>query len=96
MNITESPKYAKMCAEYLTFTKIELDALKFSIEQADFEQVHNIGHKIKGTSGAYQLSDISRAAEKLQLTADSKDAAGLEPAFNELYELVENTLQKYE
>ena len=93
MNITESPQYAQMCRDYLTFSKSELDGLKSSIAQADFEQIHSVGHKIKGTSGAYQLSDISQAAEKLQQTADNKDTAGLEPAFNELYALIEETLR---
>ena len=93
MNITESPKYAQMCRDYLTFSKSELDGFRSSIAQADFEQIHSVGHKIKGTSGAYQLSDISRAAEKLQQTADNQNTAGLESAFNELYRLIEETLQ---
>ena len=93
MNIMESPKYIQMCRDYLAFSKSELDDLKSSIAQADFKQIHSIGHKIKGTSGAYRLSDISRAAEKLQQTADNQNTAGLEPAFNELYKLIEETLQ---
>jgi HPt (histidine-containing phosphotransfer) domain-containing protein len=93
MNVTESPKFAQMCRDYLTYSKAELDDLKPAIEKADFERIHQISHKIKGTSGAYQLTDVSKAAEGLQNIADNKDAAGLKKVFDELCELVENKLQ---
>ena len=93
MNITESPKFAKMCRDYLAFLKEELDTLRQDVEQMNFERVHRIAHKTKGTSGAYKLDDISSKARALQESADAGDGQRLTVAFDELYDLVKVTLQ---
>lgn len=93
MNITESPKFTKMCNDYLVHLKGELDYLRQAVEEADFEQVHQIAHKAKGTSGSYQLNDISSKARALQESADAKDAERLKDTFEELYDLVTDRLQ---
>jgi len=82
-----------MCHDYLECLIGELDNLKASIEQNDFEQIHQISHKAKGTAGTYKLNEISQAAERLQELADLKNSAELQEAFDELYSHVVDNLQ---
>ena len=93
MNITESPKFAQLCRDYLGHCKTELDTIRPAVAQKDFATIHSVGHKIKGTAGAYQLTEISQAARVLQETADNQDTVHLAQAFDTLYSLVDNGLQ---
>jgi HPt (histidine-containing phosphotransfer) domain-containing protein len=93
MDITKSAQYAQMCRDYLEFSRAEVESLRPAVEQADFETIHIVAHKIKGTSGSYQLREVSQAAERLQEAADNRDAERLKTALDEVYNLIQDTLR---
>ncbi len=57
---------------FLENKKKEIDFLKDSLKQNDFESIRLIGHKIKGSAGGYGFFQIARIGERLEWAAKNR------------------------
>jgi HPt (histidine-containing phosphotransfer) domain-containing protein len=56
----------------------ELDALRVALEAADFEQLRQLGHRMKGVGNSYGFEQVSVLGKQIEDGAKSGDRAGLE------------------
>lgn len=67
---------------YIDKRHVDLEKMKACIEQGDFEEIRNIGHKIKGSGGGYGFQGLTLIGAKIETAAkvENKDEilAGLE------------------
>jgi HPt (histidine-containing phosphotransfer) domain-containing protein len=56
----------------------ELDTLKVALASADFEQLCQLGHRMKGVGNSYGFDHVSTLGKYIEDGARSGDRAGLE------------------
>lgn len=56
----------------------EVDALREALGAADFEQLRQLGHRMKGVGNSYGFERISQFGKQVEDGARSADRAGLE------------------
>ena len=55
-----------------------------ALDEGDFKQVSSLGHRIRGTAGFYDFTDLSRLGAELDLAATRKDRAAVEALLDAL------------
>jgi HPt (histidine-containing phosphotransfer) domain-containing protein len=58
----------------------ELDALRVALAAADFEQLRQIGHRMKGVGTSYGFTHVSSIGKSIEDGARSGDRASLDAA----------------
>lgn len=61
----------------------ELDALKAALAAADFEQLRQLGHRMKGVGNSYGFEQVSLLGRRVEDGARSGDRAALEACLAE-------------
>src|SRR3954451_4739091 len=56
----------------------ELDTLRVALASADFEQLRQLGHRMKGVGNSYGFERVSVIGKQIEDGARSGDRAGLE------------------
>ena len=56
----------------------ELDALRIALAAADFEQLRQLGHRMKGVGNSYGFTHVSTLGKHIEDGARSGDKASLE------------------
>ena len=56
----------------------ELDTLRSALEGGDFEQLRQLGHRMKGVGNSYGFEKVSLLGKQIEDGATSNDRAGLE------------------
>src|SRR5688572_4582191 len=56
----------------------EVDTLKVALASADFEQLRQLGHRMKGVGNSYGFERVSDIGKQIEDGARSGDRAGLE------------------
>ena len=56
----------------------ELDALRVALAAADFEQLRQLGHRMKGVGNSYGFAHVSVLGQEIEDDARSGDRASLE------------------
>src|ERR1700741_2568686 len=56
----------------------ELDALRVALAAADFEQLRQLGHRMKGVGNSYGFAHVSVLGQEIEDGARSGDRASLE------------------
>lgn len=56
----------------------ELDALKAAVGSGDFEQLKQLGHRMKGVGNSYGFAPISEYGKAIEDGAKAADKAGIE------------------
>ena len=56
----------------------ELDALRVALAAADFEQLRQLGHRMKGVGNSYGFEQISVLGKQIEDHAKIKDLTGLQ------------------
>src|SRR2546421_875982 len=56
----------------------ELDALKVALAAADFEQLRQLGHRMKGVGNSYGFAHVSTMGKLIEDGVRSGDRAGLQ------------------
>jgi HPt (histidine-containing phosphotransfer) domain-containing protein len=56
----------------------ELDSLRVALAAADFEQLRQLGHRMKGVGNSYGFATVSVIGKQIEDGARSGDRAGLE------------------
>ncbi len=61
----------------------EVDTLKAALAAADFEQLRQLGHRMKGVGNSYGFEHVSVFGRQIEDGARSGDRAGLPPPLNQ-------------
>jgi HPt (histidine-containing phosphotransfer) domain-containing protein len=63
---------------FLNNRKKELDALRAALASADFEQLRQLGHRMRGVGNSYGFERVSMLGKHIEDGARSGDKASLE------------------
>lgn len=63
---------------FLNNRKKELDALRVALAAADFEQLHQLGHRMRGAGNSYGFERVSLIGKQIEDGARTGDKASLE------------------
>ena len=63
---------------FLKNRRKEVDTLKVALASADFEQLRQLGHRMKGVGNSYGFERVSDIGKQIEDGARSGDRAGLE------------------
>src|SRR5438270_6159003 len=61
----------------------ELQTLRVALASADFEQLRQLGHRMKGVGNSYGFAHVSTLGKQIEDGARSGDRAGLEARIRE-------------
>ena len=71
---------------FMSNRKKELDTLRVALAAADFEQLRQLGHRMKGVGNSYGFSHVSTLGKHIEEGARSGDRGALEAHIGEYAE----------
>ena len=74
----------------------ELDALRVALASADFEQLRQLGHRMKGVGNSYGFSRVSTLGKHIEDGARSGDRALLQASITEYDDYLSKVQIAYE
>jgi HPt (histidine-containing phosphotransfer) domain-containing protein len=74
----------------------ELDTLKVALASADFEQLRQLGHRMKGVGNSYGFEHVSTMGKYIEDGARSGDRAALQASISEYAEYLAKVQITYE
>ena len=74
----------------------ELDSLRVALAAADFEQLRQLGHRMKGVGNSYGFTHISTLGRYIEDGARSGDRASLQARISEYEEYLSKVQITYE
>jgi HPt (histidine-containing phosphotransfer) domain-containing protein len=74
----------------------ELDSLKLALASGDYEQLRQLGHRMKGVGNSYGFARVSTLGKLIEDGARSRDNAGLEAHIAEYGEYLSKVQVVYE
>jgi len=81
---------------FMSNRKKELDTLRVALASADFEQLGQLGHRMKGVGNSYGFSHVSTLGKYIEDGARSGDRAGLEARIAEYADYLSKVQIAYE
>lgn len=87
-DIKKAKAWAELTSRYLDHLPGQLEGLRAFLDVKDFRKIKEGAHRIKGTSGTYRLSAISKGAAELEIFADKENAEGIDVAIKEMMRLI--------
>ena len=74
----------------------ELDALRVALAAADFEQLRQLGHRMKGVGNSYGFTQVSTIGKYIEDGARSGDKASLQATISEYDQYLSKVQIAYE
>ena len=74
----------------------ELDALRVALASADFEQLRQLGHRMKGVGNSYGFARVSTIGKVIEDGARSGDRASLQASITEYGDYLSKVQIAYE
>jgi HPt (histidine-containing phosphotransfer) domain-containing protein len=74
----------------------ELDTLRVALASADFEQLRQLGHRMKGVGNSYGFARVSTLGKHIEEGARSGDRAALQASINEYQDYLSKVQIAYE
>jgi HPt (histidine-containing phosphotransfer) domain-containing protein len=74
----------------------ELDALRVALAAADFEQLRQLGHRMKGVGNSYGFTHVSTLGKYIEDGARSGDRAALQARISEYQDYLSKVRIAYE
>ncbi|MBW8905869.1 MAG: Hpt domain-containing protein [Betaproteobacteria bacterium] len=71
---------------FMSNRRKELDTLRVALAAADFDQLRQLGHRMKGVGNSYGFSHVSTLGKHIEEDARSGDRAALESRIGEYAE----------
>lgn len=81
---------------FLSNRRKELDNLRVALASADFEQLRQLGHRMKGVGVSYGFDHVSTLGKHIEDGARSGDRAGLEARITEYADYLSKVQIAYE
>jgi HPt (histidine-containing phosphotransfer) domain-containing protein len=81
---------------FMTNRRKELDTLRVALAAADFEQLRQLGHRMKGVGNSYGFNHVSTLGKYIEEGARSGDRAALEARIVEYADYLAKVQIQYE
>ncbi|HEY3073750.1 MAG TPA: Hpt domain-containing protein [Burkholderiales bacterium] len=81
---------------FMSNRRKELDTLRVALASADFEQLRQLGHRMKGVGNSYGFNHVSTLGKYIEDGARSGDRAGLAARIAEYAEYLSKVQIAYE
>src|SRR6187549_545969 len=81
---------------FMSNRKKELDSLRTALAAADFEQLRQLGHRMKGVGNSYGFTHVSTLGKYIEDGARSGDRASLQARISEYEEYLSKVQITYE
>ena len=81
---------------FLGNRKKELEALRVALASADFEQLRQLGHRMRGVGNSYGFERVSEIGKHIEDGAGSGDKASLEAQINAYSDYLSKVQVAYE
>ena len=81
---------------FMSNRRKELDTLRVALAAADFEQLRQLGHRMKGVGNSYGFARVSDIGKHVEDGARSGDRATLEAAITQYAEYLSKVQIAYE
>ena len=96
-NLVTVPKdLEELIPVFMSNRKKELDALRIALAAADFEQLRQLGHRMKGVGNSYGFELISTLGKHIEDGARTGDRAGLAARITEYLDYLQRVQVTYE
>jgi HPt (histidine-containing phosphotransfer) domain-containing protein len=96
LNVTVAKDLEDLIPVFMRNRHKELDSLKVALAAADFEQLRQLGHRMKGVGNSYGFAHVSTMGKNIEDGARSGDRAGLQAIIAEYGEYLAKVQITYE
>ena len=87
---------ADLIPTFLSNRKKELEALRVALAAADFEQLRQLGHRMRGVGNSYGFEGVSDIGKHIEDGARSGDKASLQAVITEYHDYLSKVQIAYE
>ena len=81
---------------FMTNRRKEVETLRAALEARDFEQLRQLGHRMKGVGNSYGFSKVSELGKSIEDGARSQDRAALDAMIVDYADYLERVQVVYE
>ena len=96
LDVTVAKDLEDLIPTFMRNRQKEHDALKAALAAADFDQLRQLGHRMKGVGNSYGFAHVSTIGKHVEDGARSGDRAALEATIAEYGEYLSKVRVKYE
>lgn len=94
--VTVAKDLADLIPVFMRNRRKELDTLRVALAAADFEQLRQLGHRMKGVGNSYGFAHVSTLGKTIEDGARSGDRASLQACISEYDEYLAKVQIAYE
>jgi len=94
--VTVAKDIADLIPVFMKNRHKEVDALRVALAAADFEQLRQLGHRMKGVGNSYGFTHVSTLGKHIEEGARSGDRAALAATISEYDEYLAKVQIAYE
>ena len=94
--VTVAKDLADLIPVFMKNRHKELDTLRVALAAADFEQLRQLGHRMKGVGNSYGFEHVSTLGKYIEDGARSGDRAALQARINEYQDYLSKVQIAYE
>jgi HPt (histidine-containing phosphotransfer) domain-containing protein len=94
--VTVAKDLADLIPVFMKNRHKELDTLRVALAAADFEQLRQLGHRMKGVGNSYGFAHVSTLGKYIEDGARSGDRASLQASITEYGEYLTKVQIAYE
>jgi HPt (histidine-containing phosphotransfer) domain-containing protein len=94
--VTVTKDLADLIPVFMKNRHKELDALRVALAAADFEQLRQLGHRMKGVGNSYGFAHVSTLGKYIEDGARSGDRAALQASIAEYDDYLSKVQIRYE
>jgi HPt (histidine-containing phosphotransfer) domain-containing protein len=81
---------------FMSNRRKEIEALRLALASADFEQLRQLGHRMRGVGNSYGFERISEIGKEIEDGASAGDRAGIASCITEYSHYISNVRISYE
>ena len=75
--------------DFLKNRKKDIKSIQRALEKEDYQNIHTLGHKMKGTGGAYGFDTVSDLGGSLEQAAKDRNSGEISKLVGELADYLE-------
>ena len=94
--VTVAKDLADLIPVFMKNRHKELDALRVALAAADFEQLRQLGHRMKGVGNSYGFAHVSTIGKYVEDGARSGDRTALQASINDYQDYLSKAQITYE
>lgn len=96
LKVTVAKDLADLIPVFFKNRHRELETLRAALAGGDFEQLRQIGHRMKGVGNSYGFAEVSEIGKRIEDGARDSDRGAIEPCIGEYAEYLSAVQVVYE